>query len=75
MADIVEQLAVTGIPRRAFSALPRRSCPMPTSTFDAVITDPPYYDNISYADLSDFFYVWLKRSLHGFVADESSAAS
>ncbi len=28
-----------------------------------VITDPPYYDNIAYADLSDFFYVWLRRSL------------
>lgn len=28
-----------------------------------VSTDPPYYDNISYADLSDFFYVWLRRSL------------
>jgi len=28
-----------------------------------VITDPPYYDNMSYADLSDFFYVWLRRSL------------
>ena len=26
-------------------------------------TDPPYYDNIGYADLSDFFYVWLRRSL------------
>ena len=26
-------------------------------------TDPPYYDNISYADISDFFYVWLRRSL------------
>ena len=24
---------------------------------------PPYYDNIGYADLSDFFYVWLRRSL------------
>ena len=31
---------------------------------NAVIsTDPPYYDNIGYADLSDFFYVWLKRSV------------
>jgi putative DNA methylase len=29
----------------------------------AVVTDPPYYDAIAYADLSDFFYVWLKRSL------------
>ena len=31
---------------------------------DAVVsTDPPYYDNIGYSDLSDFFYVWLRRSL------------
>ncbi|GIX25478.1 MAG: hypothetical protein KatS3mg122_2709 [Caldimonas sp.] len=28
-----------------------------------VSTDPPYYDNIGYADLSDFFYVWLRKSL------------
>lgn len=32
-------------------------------TFDAVITDPPYYDNYSYSNLSDAFYVWLKRSI------------
>lgn len=32
-------------------------------TLTAVITDPPYYDAIAYADLSDFFYVWLKRTL------------
>ena len=31
--------------------------------FDAVFTDPPYYNSVPYADLSDFFYVWLKRSL------------
>jgi putative DNA methylase len=31
----------------------------------AFSTDPPYYDNIGYADLSDFFYVWLRRSLGG----------
>ncbi len=30
---------------------------------DATVTDPPYYDAIAYADLSDFFYVWLKKSL------------
>jgi putative DNA methylase len=28
-----------------------------------ISTDPPYYDNIGYADLSDFFYIWLRRSL------------
>jgi putative DNA methylase len=33
--------------------------------YDAIITDPPYYDAVPYADLSDFFYVWLKRSLNG----------
>ena len=40
---------------------------------DAVITDPPYYDNVSYADLSDFFYVWLKRSI-GFLYPEHFSA-
>lgn len=34
-----------------------------------ISTDPPYYDNIGYADLSDFFYVWLKRSLAGIWPD------
>ena len=33
------------------------------SSSTVVSTDPPYYDNIGYADLSDFFYVWLRRSL------------
>ncbi|MFZ5851983.1 MAG: DUF1156 domain-containing protein [Actinomycetota bacterium] len=36
-----------------------------TSDYTGVLvsTDPPYYDNVGYADLSDFFYVWLRRSL------------
>ena len=33
-------------------------------TFDLVFTDPPYYDAIPYADLMDFFYVWLRRTSH-----------
>jgi putative DNA methylase len=33
-------------------------------------TDPPYYDNISYADLSDFFYIWLRRGLREIWPDE-----
>ncbi|BDI20746.1 DNA methylase (plasmid) [Nostoc cf. commune SO-36] len=36
---------------------------IPDSSVDAVITDPPYYATIQYAELSDFFYVWLKRTL------------
>lgn len=39
------------------------SIPYPDNFFDAVFTDPPYYDNIPYSDLSDFFYVWLKRTI------------
>ena len=35
----------------------------------AVCTDPPYYDNVGYADLSDFFYVWLRRSLASMYPD------
>ena len=39
------------------------SLPFENNFFDAVFTDPPYYFNVPYADLSDFFYVWLKRSI------------
>jgi putative DNA methylase len=35
----------------------------PESVRCVISTDPPYYDNIGYADLSDFFYLWLRRSL------------
>jgi putative DNA methylase len=34
-----------------------------------ISTDPPYYDNVPYADLSDFFYVWLRQTLHGAYPD------
>ena len=38
-------------------------------SFPLVSTDPPYYDNVGYADLSDFFYIWLRRSLRGIYPD------
>ena len=41
---------------------PAQDLDMPTSSVDAIVFDPPYHDNVSYADLSDFFYVWLKRT-------------
>ena len=37
--------------------------PLPSSSSSVWFTDPPYYDAIPYADLSDFFFVWLKRGL------------
>ncbi|HIQ00134.1 TPA: DUF1156 domain-containing protein [Candidatus Bipolaricaulota bacterium] len=39
------------------------SLPFPDAHFDVVLTDPPYYDNVNYSALSDFFYVWLKRTV------------
>ena len=43
-------------------------------SYDVITTDPPYYDAIPYADLSDFFYVWLKRSF-GHVSGEEFEAT
>jgi adenine-specific DNA methylase len=37
--------------------------PLPSDSGQAFVTDPPYYDAVPYADLADFFYVWLKRSV------------
>ncbi|HZT81791.1 MAG TPA: DUF1156 domain-containing protein, partial [Gemmataceae bacterium] len=37
--------------------------PLPDESVNALFTDPPYYDAVPYADLSDFFYVWLRRTL------------
>jgi putative DNA methylase len=43
--------------------------PLPDDIAEAFITDPPYYDAIPYADLSDFFYVWFRRMLKGVYPD------
>ncbi|OGA55364.1 MAG: adenine-specific DNA methylase [Betaproteobacteria bacterium RIFCSPLOWO2_12_FULL_62_58] len=37
--------------------------PLPDDSANAIVTDPPYYDAVAYAFLSDFFYVWLRRNL------------
>ena len=43
--------------------------------FDAIVTDPPYYDAIPYSDLMDFFHVWLRRSVPGLSTELESAFS
>ena len=63
MLEVIERLVgvcPTGIIQQASAA----SHPLPADSADALITDPPYYNAVPYADLSDFFYVWLRRTLH-----------
>ena len=43
--------------------------PLESASAAVVVTDPPYFDEIAYADMSDFFYVWLKRALGDFISD------
>lgn len=50
-----------------------RQLPMDSQSFDAVITDPPYYDNIHYAALADFFYTWKRLPLQRLFPQEFSA--
>lgn len=40
-----------------------RSLPLESQSVEAIVLDPPYYDNVMYAELSDFFYVWLNKYL------------
>jgi putative DNA methylase len=57
VSKVVEHLAV-----RSAHVMQADAATRSLSGF-VVCTDPPYYDNIGYADLSDFFYIWLRRSL------------
>ena len=51
------------VPARPAAESEQRDAVTAGSVRAMVSTDPPYYDNIGYADLSDYFYVWLRRSL------------
>jgi len=60
VAKVVETSLSANAPGSAFQVDAQQQ---EAGTLKVVSTDPPYYDNIGYADLSDFFYVWLRRSL------------
>ena len=59
LANAIERLPATG----AATVLQRDARALPAEPKVVVSTDPPYYDNVPYADLSDFFYVWFRRTL------------
>ena len=48
---------------------PGQDTDLPSASVDAIVFDPPYHNNVNYAELSDFFYVWLKRTAGYALAD------
>lgn len=63
VCKVVEHCAQTGSgPARVVRA-DAQAMPFADGEFDAVLIDPPYYFSVMYSDLSDFFYVWLKRTV------------
>lgn len=56
-------------PANSGTVLQRDAANQEISIDKVVSTDPPYYDNISYADLSDYFYIWMRRSLRDIYPD------
>ncbi|MCC6347332.1 MAG: DUF1156 domain-containing protein [Nitrospirales bacterium] len=55
------------VPRRtvSLSCANALQCSIPDNSLDAVVTDPPYFANVQYAELIDFCYVWLRRIVGG----------
>lgn len=62
-ADGLESAYITGEFNSTIVKSSAYTHPLPDDSSNAFITDPPYYDAVPYADLSDFFYVWLKRAI------------
>ena len=52
---------------------PAQDTDLPSASVDAIVFDPPYHNNVNYAELSDFFYVWLKRTA-GYALSDSLLA-
>ena len=50
-------------PTSEVSIGPAQDLDLPNASVDAIVFDPPYHNNVNYAELSDFFYVWLKRTV------------
>jgi putative DNA methylase len=70
---ICDSLGAIGIRPRP-RAIQRSATDAVDSKYDLVLTDPPYYDAIPYSDISNFFYVWLKRVIGDHFLDHFSAA-
>ena len=67
--DLVAKALLIALPSAPADARQCDAATQSVSVDKLVSTDPPYYDNIGYADLSDFFYVWLRKSLRPIFPD------
>jgi putative DNA methylase len=67
----LEDIRQVGVVQRG-SAL---ALPWETGSVDVVVTDPPYYDNVSYSNLSDFFMLWMRRSIGHFYPEHFASPS
>ena len=61
VCEVIIHLSKTSSIAATINQFSATSLPYSDNFFDAIFTDPPYYDNVPYSYLSDFFYVWLKR--------------
>ena len=69
IARVVEHLQQAANSAPDVTVLKQSATDASPGGFDVICTDPPYYDAIPYSDLMDFFYVWLRRALHGVVPE------
>lgn len=68
-AGVVNSLVSSVVNTEPAKAYQHDATNPPRGKLDLVVSDPPYYDAIDYAGLSDFFYVWMKRSVGGLYPD------
>lgn len=69
IARVVEHLQASSLSPGTAARSPAQAPSLPEDSADALVTDPPYYDAFPYSDLSDFFFIWLKRALGAEVMD------
>ena len=68
--DAVARVLPTAFPAKFGGSVSQGDAQKQTTSKNKVVsTDPPYYDNIGYADLSDFFYIWMRKSLRSVYSD------
>ncbi len=64
-AVMVNRPPAPGSREARLAAVPATEMPLAAGSLDGVFTDPPYFDNVQYAELMDFCYVWLRQALAG----------